>query len=227
VHPADRVGAGSLPRALQRQRHEVQAGDLPAAPAARDLFVEQGYSATTVQQIAARADVAWQTVYSVFGTKAAILSEVFDVAVAGDDEPVALPDRPFVAAIGAAATRAEKARIFAAHLRETHGSTAPVLSVIEAAAAVDEEMAALWEKLQGQRLHGMTMAARDFAAAGALRPDRSEAEAADVLFLLTGPWAYRALVTGRGWDEDAYESWLADALQALVLGPDSAGEAAQ
>jgi TetR/AcrR family transcriptional regulator, regulator of autoinduction and epiphytic fitness len=195
--------------------------------AARELFVEQGYSATTIQQIAARADVAWQTVYSVFGTKAAILSEVFDVAVAGDDEPVAVPDRPFVAAMQAAPTRAEKARIFAEHLREAHASTAPVLTVIEAAAGGDEEMAALWAKLQGQRLHGMTMAARDLAASGALRPDLGEAEAADVLWLLTGPWAYRAFVTERGWTHEAYERWLAGTLQALVLGFDSAGQAAQ
>ena len=47
---------------------------------------QQGYAATTIQQIAEQADVAWQTVYSVFGTKAAVLSAVFDVAVAGDDE---------------------------------------------------------------------------------------------------------------------------------------------
>lgn len=188
--------------------------------AARDLFVEQGYSATTIQQVAARADVAWQTVYSVFGTKAAILSEVFDVAVAGDDEPVEVARRPFVAAMQAADTRAEKARIFAEHLREAHASTAPVLSVIEAAAGGDEEMAALWAKLQGQRLHGMTMAAADLAASGAVRADRTEGEAADVLWLLTGPWAYRALVTERGWTHEAYEGWLADALQALVLGRD-------
>ena len=67
--------------------------------AAHELFVRQGYARTTIQQIADQADVAWQTVYAVFGGKPAILSAVFDVAVAGDDEPVPVPERPFVRAI--------------------------------------------------------------------------------------------------------------------------------
>jgi len=71
--------------------------------AAAELFTRQGYAATTIQQVAEQADVAWQTVYSVFGTKAAILSAVFDVAVAGDDEPAPVAERPFVQAIKDAA----------------------------------------------------------------------------------------------------------------------------
>lgn len=188
--------------------------------AAHELFVERGYAATTVQQIADRADVAWQTVYSVFGSKPAILSAVFDVAVAGDDEPVPLPERPFVRAIGAAQKPSEKARIFAEHLRAAGARTAGVLSVIEAAAAVDADIAALWEKVQGQRFAGMTQAVGQFAAAGVLRPDRTPETAADVLWLLTGPWAYRALVTDRGWKPEEYERWLADTLQELILRPD-------
>lgn len=185
--------------------------------AAHDLFLAQGYAATTVQQIADRADVAWQTVYSVFGSKPAILAVVFDVAVAGDDEPVPLPQRPFVHAIAATADPAEKARIFAAHLRAAGERTAGVLSVVEAAAAGDPEIAALWDTLQAQRLSGMTQAAAAFAAAGVLRPDRTPAEAADVLWLLTGPWAYRALVTDRGWTPADYERWLAETLRELLL----------
>lgn len=190
--------------------------------AAHELFLEQGYAAATVQQIADRADVAWQTVYSVFGSKPAILSAVFDVAVAGDDAPVAVSDRPFVRAINQAQAPSEKARIFAEHLREAGARTAGVLSVIEAAAAADPDIAALWDKLQGQRLTGMTQAAAQFAASGVLNPGLTPAAAADVLWLLTGPWAYRALVTDRGWNLDDYQQWLAETLQALVLRPDRA-----
>jgi AcrR family transcriptional regulator len=188
--------------------------------AAHDLFVEHGYAGTTVQQIADRADVAWQTVYSVFGSKPAILSAVFDVAVAGDDEPIPVPQRPFVRAIAEAPAPSEKVRIFAEHLREAGERTAGVLSVIEAAAGGDADIAALWDKVQGQRFSGMSQAVAGFAASGVLRPDRTPAEAADVLWLLTGPWAYRALVTDRGWALDDYERWLADTLQELILRPD-------
>ena len=42
--------------------------------AAQELFEAHGYAATTIQQIAERADVAWQTVYATYGNKVAILS---------------------------------------------------------------------------------------------------------------------------------------------------------
>jgi TetR/AcrR family transcriptional regulator, regulator of autoinduction and epiphytic fitness len=131
--------------------------------AAHELFVRHGYSTTTVQQIAERADVAWQTVYSVFGTKAALLSGVFDVAVAGDDEPVPVSERPFVQAINEAPDPKEKMRIFARHLRESGARTAGVLSVIESAAGTEVEIGDLWRLLQDQRLHGMTLAATLYA----------------------------------------------------------------
>lgn len=185
--------------------------------AAHALFVAQGYAATTIQQIAEHGDVAWQTVYSVFGTKAAILSAVFDVAVAGDDEPVAVPDRPFVQAIRETARAEDKARIFARHLRQAAERTATVISVIESAASTDPEIAQLWSTLQDQRLRGMAMATAAFAEQGVLRSELSEPQAADVLWFYTGPWAYRAFVTDRGWTLDQYESWLAATLHSQLL----------
>jgi hypothetical protein len=38
-----------------------------------------------------------------------------------------------------------------------------------------------------------------------------------VLWLLTGPWAYRALVTDRGRPPADYERWLAETLRELLL----------
>ena len=185
--------------------------------AAAELFVRHGYAATTIQQIAEQADVAWQTVYSVFGTKAAILSAVFDVAVAGDDEPIPVAERPFVQAIEDAADPRDKAAIFARHLRESASRTAGVLSVIDSAAATDPEIAALWRTLQEQGLRGMTMAAGGFDEQGVLRPGLTVAHAADILWLYVGPWAYRVLVTERGWTLDEYETWLADTLYTQLM----------
>jgi TetR/AcrR family transcriptional regulator, regulator of autoinduction and epiphytic fitness len=190
--------------------------------AAHELFVRQGYARTTIQQIADRADVAWQTVYAVFGGKPAILSAVFDVAVAGDDEPVPVPERPFVQAIAEAGDPRAKARIFARHLREAGERIADVLSVIESAAATDPEIADLWRELQDQRLRGMTGAARAFREQGALRPGLSVGRAADILWLYAGPWAYRSFVTDRGWSLDEYEAWIGDTLYTQVLNPGAA-----
>jgi AcrR family transcriptional regulator len=185
--------------------------------AAAELFTRQGYTATTIQQIAELADVAWQTVYSVFGTKAAILSAAFDVAVAGDDEPIRVAERPFVQAIRDAADPREKADIFAHHLRESAARTAGVVSVIESAATTDPEIAELWRKLRDQGLRGMTLAARGFQEQGVLRSRLTVARAADILWLYLGPWSYRVLVTQRGWTLDEYEAWLADTLYTQVM----------
>jgi TetR/AcrR family transcriptional regulator of autoinduction and epiphytic fitness len=156
-------------------------------------------------------------VYSVFGTKAAILSAVFDIAVAGDDEPVAVLHRPFVQAIAEASRAADKTRILARHLRETAERTASVISVIESAATTDPEIAQLWTTLQDQRSRGMGIAAASIAEQGMLRSELDARHAADILWFYTGPWAYRAFVTDRGWTLDEYEGWLAETLRTQLM----------
>jgi TetR/AcrR family transcriptional regulator, regulator of autoinduction and epiphytic fitness len=200
----------------QRRARQTRRSILAAA---HELFVRQGYTGTTIRQIADQADVAWQTVYAVFGGKPAILSAVFDVAVAGDDEPVPVLERPFVQAISGAGDPRDKARIFARHLRDTGARIAPVLAVIESAATTDPEIAGLWRGLQDQLLRGMTMAANGFRQQGALRPGLSVDRAADILWFYAGPWAYRGLVTGRGWTLDEYEAWLGDTLYTQLMDP--------
>jgi AcrR family transcriptional regulator len=187
--------------------------------AAEDLFTGNGYAATSVQQVADRADVAWQTVYAVFGTKAAILSALFDVTVAGDDEPVPVAGRPFVQEIAGTPDPAGKMRILARQFREVATRTAGVLSVVESAASTDPEIAALWRTLQDQRLTGMRTAATDLESQGALRPGLGVPRAADILWCYSGPWAWRALVAGRGWSPREYERWLARILYDELSAP--------
>ena len=198
----------------QRRARETR---LRIVTAAGDLFARQGYAAATMQQIAEQADVAWQTVYAVFGTKAAVLSAVFDVAVAGDDEPVPVAERPFVQAIGDAPDPREKAAIFARHLRDSAARTASVMSVIDAAASTEPEVAALWRALVRQGLSGMTLAARGLKEQGVLRRGLTIARAADILWLYVGPWTFRVLVTERGWTLDEYEQWLAATLYTQLM----------
>ena len=62
--------------------------------AAHDLFVERGYGATTIADIAEAAGVSVPTVYAGFGTKADLLRRAIEVAMAGDDDPIPVADRP-------------------------------------------------------------------------------------------------------------------------------------
>jgi hypothetical protein len=78
-------------------------------------------------------------------------------------------------------------------------------------------MAALWEKLMSQLIHGMTMAVTAFRKQGVLRPDLTIERAADILWWYVGPWSYRGLVIARGWSLDEYESWLAETLYSQLM----------
>src|SRR5918911_3954691 len=84
VKGARRTGRGSRARETRRR----------IITAAADLFIADGYTATTLEQIADRAGVAVQTVYFHFGNKRTVLKEAVDIAAVGDDEPVPLLDRP-------------------------------------------------------------------------------------------------------------------------------------
>src|SRR3954468_16587156 len=78
--------------------------------AAAELFIERGYGVTTLEQIAARAGVAVQTVYFHFGNKRTVLKEAVDVAAVGDDEQVALLERPWLGELRAGGRGARGSR---------------------------------------------------------------------------------------------------------------------
>ncbi|NUR88820.1 MAG: helix-turn-helix transcriptional regulator, partial [Nonomuraea sp.] len=109
-----------------------------------ELFARDGYGATNLQDVAAAAGVAVQTIYFVFGNKRALLKELVDVTIAGDDEPVATMDRPWFVAALAAGTAPELLRAHVAGTSAVLERVAPIGKVLEGAVASDPEVAALW-----------------------------------------------------------------------------------
>lgn len=185
--------------------------------AAATLFVEPGYAATPLTAIATEAGVAVQTVYKVFGSKQAILSALVDVTVAGDDEPVALPSRPFVAEIRALAGARAKLHRFARHLAELHARQAQVMLALAAAATADPEAAAIWGKNADDRRTGMTLFAADLIATGEVRPEHTADTVADVLWLAMDVRNYDWLVRRRGWPAERFRRWYVDTVAAALL----------
>src|SRR2546430_15991799 len=57
--------------------------------AARTLFLERGYVATTIEAISEHSDVPTATVYRLFSSKLGILKALLDTSIAGDDQPLA------------------------------------------------------------------------------------------------------------------------------------------
>src|SRR4051794_4917791 len=81
------------------RRAQARERRLAVVLAARDLFERNGFRATTIAAIAERAGVSAESIYKTFGTKAELAKAVFDVVIAGDDEPVAVADRPAMRAV--------------------------------------------------------------------------------------------------------------------------------
>jgi len=185
--------------------------------AAAALFVEPGYAATPLTAIAAEAGVAVQTVYKVFGSKQALLSVLVDVSVAGDDEPVTLPDRQFVTEIRALPGARAKVDRYARHLLDIHARQAQVMLALAAAATADAEAAAIWRKNIDDRRAGMAMFAADLAATGELQPEHTVDTAADVLWLAMDVRNYDWLVRQRGWPPERFQRWYADTVAAALL----------
>jgi AcrR family transcriptional regulator len=184
--------------------------------AARRLFLERGFAATTMPAVAAAADVSVQTVYKVFGSKPKLAKAVFDVAMAGDDEPVPMVERPILARVLEEPDTQRKFRLYGEFLAEVAPRHVPVQLVIRDAAATDPEAQAIWEELQAERLRGMTFAARTFHREGRLRRGLSVNEARDVLWTYNSAELYQLLVIERGWTPRRYGRWVADALIAAL-----------
>ena len=111
--------------------------------AAHDLFLAQGYAATTIDGIAEAAHVSRRTVFNSVGGKMALLKLAFDWAIVGDDEPVALPDRPAVKAILAESDPRKALVLWVQTMTEVGARTKPLGEVLTAAADIEPAAAEL------------------------------------------------------------------------------------
>jgi TetR/AcrR family transcriptional regulator, regulator of autoinduction and epiphytic fitness len=176
--------------------------------AARTLFLERGYGATTIDAISALADVPPATVYRLFSSKRGILKALLDVSIVGDHDDVSLADRPHVQALLAEADPAAQLAGFVAIAAQVNARAAPIYRILISVAASDPDAAALLEDLSKQRQQGQGLIARSLVRAGALPPRLRERDAADIIHALLSPELYRLLVLDRGWSSAKYEQWL-------------------
>jgi AcrR family transcriptional regulator len=189
--------------------------------AAHELLLDKGYAATTISQVAAHAGVSVETVYKGFGSKAALTKQVYDVVLAGDDEPVPMSERPEIKAIVAEPDPRRKVARYAALARQLGERLGPLLAVLLRARGADPDLDAFARTTGNERLTGTGAIVRLLADAGALRPGLDPARARDLLWALISPELYLLLVLERGWPPDEYERWLATAITDVLLAPAS------
>ncbi|MDG4824083.1 helix-turn-helix domain containing protein [Asanoa sp. WMMD1127] len=180
--------------------------------AARELFVERGYGATTLAEVAEAAGVAVQTIYFTFGNKRALLKEMVDVTIAGDDEPVATMDRRWFQDALAAPTAAAQLRAQVAGSCATLDRVAPIIKMLTLAASSDPEITGLWPDAD-PRYTVLSTSAAALVAKPDARPGVTAADAADRLYAILSPELYLMLVRERGWSPERYTEWAFDTLR--------------
>jgi AcrR family transcriptional regulator len=197
------------------------------AGAARVLFLERGYAATTIEAISEESDVPPATVYRLFSSKLGILKSLLDVSIAGDDEAVPLQDRPHARALFDDPDPRSQLSGFAGITSGIMARAEPLYRILVSAVGSDPGAAALLAEQARQRDQGQQQIARSLARAGALRPGLRERDAADIIHALMSPDVYRLLVGDRGWPPQRYRHWLTGILTSQLLPAPTTGGGAQ
>jgi len=198
------------------RRAQARARRLAVVLTARDLFERDGYRPTTITAIAAHAGVSAESVYKGFGSKAALAKAVFDITLAGDDEPVPIAQRPGMQAVRDEPDVRRKIAMFVDGLAQRQARSARVQILIRDGRHVDDSLAPVWANLNDEGLVGMTMLGHHLLETGQLRDGIDLEEVRDVLWNYLAIDHYERLVLSRGWPLERYSHWLAQAITSAI-----------
>ena len=184
--------------------------------AARDLFERDGFRPTTIAAIAAHAGVSAESVYKGFGTKAALAKAVFDLVIAGDDEPIPVAGRPEMQPMYDEPDVLRKIAMFVEGLAQRQARSARVQILIRDGQHVDDSLTPIWAKLNDEALVGTTNLGRHLLDTGQLRDGIKLDEVRNVLWNYLAIDHYERLVLARGWALERYSQWLAHAITSAL-----------
>jgi AcrR family transcriptional regulator len=209
---------------VKRRYHAPRRAEQTAArraclvAAAAELFAEQGYAATTMPAIAAKAGVSLRTAHGAYGTKSRLLRAVWDLALKGDldDQPVA--GRAWYQDVLAEPDPRRQLELVARASRIVKERIGPVLKVIRGGAETEPDLAALWELIQSDFRANQKAIVDSLAAKGALRGGLDAERGADILWMLNNPDVWLLLVDRRGWSPAEWEAWFLDAACGQLIG---------
>ena len=203
----------SAVRAEQAQRTRARVLD-----AARALFLEEGFAATTIAAVAKAARVAPETVYATYRSKAGLLEAVVLAAVVRDDEAEQALERRWVREVLELPDLRAKITALAGHTAETVELTSPMYAVMRDAGAGVRELDDLQRRLQDYRFSGQAQVIATIADGPSLRPGVSVEEAAATFSALASPELHNILTVARHWPQERYARWLERTVVAALLG---------
>jgi AcrR family transcriptional regulator len=204
------------PYDASRRQAEARARQGRVVDAARELFLQRGYGATTIGDIAEAADVSVQSVYAAFESKAGILSRAVETVISGGEAAPPVLEQPAGRAILAEPDLAKRLQSIVHLARLSHERAAALIQLVENARASDPALGALASKIDAS-LHQDASAFVAALPTKTLRRDITRQEAVDLLYMLVAARNWNALMEHCGWTPEQYERWMSDTIARLLL----------
>ncbi len=188
------------------------------------LFRERGYG-VPLAEIANEAGVVVETVYRIFGSKAALFRAALEALLAGGAGRAEIPidERPAIRAIRDEPDPRKQVAGYAATQPGIHRRAGPLLRALRDARGTDPELRRLWDETEAWRFDGQRRFVRMLADRGALRPGLAVDAGMDIAWTLCSLAVYDSLVLGRGWGDERYQAWLTDTLIRELLATGAPG----
>ena len=190
-----------------RRQQQADATRREILEAARRLFEQQGYAATTMGAIASEAGVALKTVYVAFETKSGVLRALWHLVLRGDDGEVPVSELPWYRETLTEPDPVEQLRLNARNSRIVKLRVGAVGEVIRTTAPADAEIGELWRRIQADYHENQRSVVESLREKKALDPSLAVERATDILWTINHPDVWHLLVAERGWTPEAYERW--------------------
>jgi AcrR family transcriptional regulator len=200
-----------------RRQEQAAATRAQILASAQRMFERDGYAATSMAAVAADAGVSLKTVYVAFETKSGLLRAVWHRALRGEGDGLPVGDQPWFRRVLDAPDPRTQLRLNARNSREVKERAGPIMDVIRSAAPGDDEIGALWHRIETEFHANQRLVVESLHRKRALRKGLSVAAATDILWALNHPGVYRSLVGERRWSAARYERWLSGILTSQLL----------
>ncbi|MGH1552141.1 TetR/AcrR family transcriptional regulator [Streptomyces sp. L7] len=158
--------------------------------------------------------VSAETVYKTFSGKQGLIKALWDITLAGDDEPVAIMDREQAREVLATEDLATKMWLYAGGVRAIHERVTPLATLLSQSGPEGAAVLATGEQERRVSVHAFVT---HLAEREALRPGIDPAHATDACWALTTTAVFSKLTVEAGWDGATYQRWLTDMLTATLL----------
>jgi AcrR family transcriptional regulator len=200
-----------------RRRAQAAATRRDILAAAQRLFEQRGYAATTMEAIAAEANVALKTVYVAFETKSGLLRALWNLLLRDGRDQLPVAEQQWYREVLDEPDPERQLRLTARNSRVVKLRIAGIYEVIRSAAPIDPEIHALWRRIQTEFHANQRLIIERLSDKRALAPGLDVTRATDILWTLNHPNLWQLFVVERGWTPEQYEQWCADTACSQLL----------